>query len=149
MWSVISTKKPDRSISNTHTYIYIYIYTRAVSINALIYAINLAAIKARKYFNATLFTSGVRWSCCTPLLHCLLLDIHRETEGDVSVQKVQGTFFVVAPTDARADTPASELWGARDGEPRNVNATRRDRMTCCCRDDQQQTFSLIKEQRRL
>jgi len=32
----------------------------AVSVNALIYAINLAAINALKYFNATLFTSGVR-----------------------------------------------------------------------------------------
>jgi len=41
----------------------IYIYIRAVSVNALIYAINLAAINALKYFNAinaTLFTSGVR-----------------------------------------------------------------------------------------
>jgi len=41
---------------------YIYIYIRAVSINAFIYAINLAAINAQKYFNAmnaTLFTSGV------------------------------------------------------------------------------------------
>jgi len=28
-------------------------------------------------------------------------------------------------------TLASELCGARDGEPRSVNATRRDRMTCC------------------
>jgi len=45
-----------------HIYIYIYIYIRAVSVNALIYAINLAAINALKYFNAinaTLFTSGV------------------------------------------------------------------------------------------
>jgi len=35
----------------------------AASVNALIYAINLAAINALKYFNAidaTLFTSGVR-----------------------------------------------------------------------------------------
>jgi len=48
----------------------ICIYIRAISINALIYAINLAAINSLKYFNeinATLFTSGVRWSCCTPL----------------------------------------------------------------------------------
>jgi len=40
----------------------IYIYIRAVSVNALIYAINLAAINSQKYFNAinaTLFTSGV------------------------------------------------------------------------------------------
>jgi len=57
----------------THTYkykyvyiysytVYIYIYIRAVSVNALIYAINLAAINALNYFNAinaTLFTSGV------------------------------------------------------------------------------------------
>ena len=37
--------------------------TRAVKVNALIDAINLAAINALKYFNAinaTLFTSGVR-----------------------------------------------------------------------------------------
>jgi len=45
----------------THTciYIYLYIYIRAVSVNALIDGINLAAINALKYFNATLFTSGV------------------------------------------------------------------------------------------
>ena len=39
------------------------IYIRAVKVNALIDAINLAAINALKYFNAinaTLFTSGVR-----------------------------------------------------------------------------------------
>ena len=34
--------------------------TRAVKVSALIYAINVAAINALKYFNATLFTSGVR-----------------------------------------------------------------------------------------
>ena len=34
--------------------------TRAVKVSALIDAINLAAINALKYFNATLFTSGVR-----------------------------------------------------------------------------------------
>jgi len=41
---------------------YVYVYIRAVSVNALIYAINLAAINALKYCNAisaTLFTSGV------------------------------------------------------------------------------------------
>jgi len=46
----------------------ILLNTRAVSVNALIYAINLAAINALTYFNAinaTLFTSGVRWSFCT------------------------------------------------------------------------------------
>jgi len=38
----------------------------------------------------------------------------------------------------------------RDGEPRNVNATRRDRMTCCCVEtiNNRRLFSLIKEQRR-
>jgi len=39
------------------------LFSRAVSVNALIYAINLSAINALKYFsaiNATLFTSGVR-----------------------------------------------------------------------------------------
>jgi len=39
------------------------LFTRAVSVNTLIYAINLAAINALKYFkaiNATLFTPGVR-----------------------------------------------------------------------------------------
>ena len=39
------------------------IYIRAVKISVLIYAINVAAINAIKYFNAinaTLFTSGVR-----------------------------------------------------------------------------------------
>jgi len=44
------------------TCVYVYVYIRAVSVNALIYAINLAAINAQKYFyaiNATLFTSGV------------------------------------------------------------------------------------------
>jgi len=38
------------------------LFPRAVSVNALIYAINLAAINALKYFNAinaTLLTSGV------------------------------------------------------------------------------------------
>ena len=41
----------------------IYIIIRAVKVIALIYAINVAAINAIKYFNAvnaTLFTSGVR-----------------------------------------------------------------------------------------
>ena len=41
----------------------VYIYIRAVKVSALIYAINVAAINALKYFNAinaTLFTSGVR-----------------------------------------------------------------------------------------
>ena len=33
-------------------HVYIYIYIRAVSVNALIYAINAAAINAIKYFNA-------------------------------------------------------------------------------------------------
>ena len=50
------------SQKNKIKYIYIYIY-RAVKISALIYAINVAAINAIKYFNAvnaTLFTSGVR-----------------------------------------------------------------------------------------
>ena len=36
------------------------IYSRSVKVSALIYAINVAAINALKYFNATLFTSGVR-----------------------------------------------------------------------------------------
>ena len=39
------------------------IFIRAVKVSALIYAINVAAINAIKYFNAvnaTLFTSGVR-----------------------------------------------------------------------------------------
>jgi len=40
-------------------FVFRYIYIRAVSVNALIYAINLAANNALKYFNATLFTSGV------------------------------------------------------------------------------------------
>jgi len=38
-----------------------------------------------------------------------------------------------------AHTPASELCGARAGDRSRVNVTRRDRMTCCWRDDQQQT----------
>jgi len=48
-----------------------------------------------------------------------------------------------------AHTTASELCGVRDGEPRSVNATRRDRMTCCCVDmiNNRRLFSLIKEQR--
>ena len=40
-----------------------FLLTRAVKVSALIYAINVAAINALKYFNAinaTLFTSGVR-----------------------------------------------------------------------------------------
>ena len=40
-----------------------FIFSRAVKVSALIYAINVAAINALKYFNAinaTLFTSGVR-----------------------------------------------------------------------------------------
>ena len=44
-------------------YYLLYIITRAVKVSALIYAINVAAINALKYFNAinaTLFTSGVR-----------------------------------------------------------------------------------------
>jgi len=51
-------------VSPIYIYIYInkHIYIRAVSVNTLIYAINLAAINALKYFyaiNTTLFTSGV------------------------------------------------------------------------------------------
>jgi len=45
----------------------IYTYVIILGLSALIYAINLAAINALKYFNATLFTSGVRWHFCTPL----------------------------------------------------------------------------------
>jgi len=58
-----------------------------------------------------------------------------------------GDFFFAPPRCAR--TPASELCSARDGEPRSVNATRRDRVTCCCVDtiNNRRLFNLIKEQR--
>ena len=36
-------------------YMRMYIYVRAVKISALIYAINVAAINALKYFNALIF----------------------------------------------------------------------------------------------
>jgi len=41
-----------------------------------------------------------------------------------------GDFFFAPPRCA----PASELCCTRDREPRSVNATRRDRMTCCWSD---------------
>jgi len=47
--------KVGRTSSYIYVYIYICIYTRAVSVNALIYAINLAAINALTYFNATMY----------------------------------------------------------------------------------------------
>jgi len=71
--SIIRTSCPKTyyiCILSIHLSIYLSIYIRAVSVNALVYVINLAAINALKYFtaiNATLFTSGVRWSFCTPL----------------------------------------------------------------------------------
>jgi len=70
-----------------------------------------------------------------------LLVLHDATgEGGVQV-----TF---APARC-AHTPASELCSARDGEPRSVNATRRDRMTCCWLETiNNRRFSLIEEQRR-
>ena len=43
--------------------VWLKLKSRAVKVSALIYAINVAAINALKYFNAinaTLFTSGVR-----------------------------------------------------------------------------------------
>jgi len=76
-----------------------YIYIRAVSVTALIYEINLAAINALKYFNsinATVFTSGVvevvslLWVSSRgspPPSSRLLLHIHWEAEGDVSVTR--------------------------------------------------------------
>jgi len=57
-----------------------------------------------------------------------LLVLHDATGG-------AGDFFFAPPRCAH--TPASELCGARDGEPRSVNATRRNRNDMLlCRDDQ-------------